>query len=67
MDQFWAVNHRTKNSAFLNYILSVIISLILTGCLQDAHVTERQSGQTALFSWGFEINPEGHWKNTLKD
>ena len=54
------VNHRPKSNAFLNYILSVTISLILTGCLQDAHVTERQSGQTDLFRWGFEINPEGH-------
>ena len=45
---------------FLNYLLSVTISLILTGRLQDAHVTERQSGQTNLFWRGFAINPEEH-------
>jgi len=45
---------------FLNYILSVTISLILTGRLQNAHVTERQSGQTNLFWRGFAINPEEH-------
>jgi len=45
---------------FFNYILSLTISLILTGRLQDAHVTERQSGQTNLFWRGFAINPEEH-------
>jgi len=59
MDQFWAINHTPKNSAFFE-VYSVCDSLILTGRLQDAHVTERQSGQTNLFWRGFAINPEEH-------
>lgn len=38
----------------------MILSIVLTGLLQNAHVTERQSGQISLFWRGFAINPDEH-------
>lgn len=34
---------------------------LLTGRLQLAHVTERQSGQIKRFCLGFAINPDEHY------
>lgn len=41
-------------------LTKMLKNILLTGCLQLAQVTERQSGHTNRFCLGLAMNPDEH-------